>query len=218
MYFENRRVAGDILAGQLFDEYRWEDCAIIALNSGGVLVAEPIAEKLHSVLTMLLSEEITIPSEDLVLGEISQNGNFVKNRNLSDGQFNEYSRELFNVFEQLKREKIQKINRLIGDGGTISLDLLRGRNIIVVSDGFIDSSTIDVVLDFIKPIEYRRIIAASPVASIKAVDRLHVSADEIHILDVKNNYLDTNHYYDDNNVPPLKDVINKISNIVLNWK
>ena len=203
MYFENRRVAGDILADQLFDEYRWEDCAIIALNSGGVLVAEPIAEKLHSVLTMLLSEEITIPSEDLVLGEISQN---------------EYSRELFNVFEQLKREKIQKINRLIGDGGTISLDLLRGRNIIVVSDGFIDSSTIDVVLDFIKPIEYRRIIAASPVASIKAVDRLHVSADEIHILDVKNNYLDTNHYYDDNNVPPLKDIINKISNIVLNWK
>ena len=153
-----------------------------------------------------------------MLGEISQNGNFIKNRNLSDGQFNEYSRELFNVFEQLKREKIQKINRLIGDGGTISLDLLRGRNIIVVSDGFIDSSTIDVVLDFIKPIEYRRIIAASPVASIKAVDRLHVSADEIHILDVKNNYLDTNHYYNDNNVPPLKDVINKISNIVLNWK
>ena len=209
MYFENRRVAGDILADQLFDEYRWEDCAIIALNSGGVLVAEPIAEKLHSVLTMLLSEEITIPSEDLVLGEISQNGNFVKNRNLSDGQFNEYSRELFNVFEQLKREKIQKINSLIGDGGTISLDLLRGRNIIVVSDGFIDNSTIDVVLDFIKPIEYRRIIA---------VDKLHVSADEIHILDVKNNYLDTNHYYNDNNVPPLKDIINKISNIVLNWK
>ena len=79
MYFENRNSAGNILAEQLFEKYRYEDCAVIALNEGGVLVGEPIAAALHSVLTLLLSEDVEIPGESLSLGNVSQNGNFLKN-------------------------------------------------------------------------------------------------------------------------------------------
>lgn len=218
MYFENRNSAGEILAEQLFEKYRFEDCAIIALNEGGVLVAEPIAERLHSVLTLLLSEEVEIPGENLTLGNVSQNGNFIQNSFMTQGEFEGYRNEYFGFFEQEKVQKMRKINQLLGDGGTISLDLLRNRHIILVSDGFTDKTSLDIVFDFLKPIDYKSIIAASPVSSVEAVDRLHIAVDEIHILDVKANYLSTDHYYDENEIPPREEIVKKINNIILNWR
>ncbi|MDO4872308.1 MAG: hypothetical protein Q4A27_02690 [bacterium] len=218
MYFENRNLAGNKLADELFEKYRFEDCAVIALNEGGVLVGEPIAACLHSVLTLLISEEIEIPGESLVLGSVSQNGNFLQNSFMSNGEFEGYRDEYFGLFEQQKREKFQKINRLIGDGGTIELDLLRGRNLILVSDGFTDKTSLEVVFDFIKPIDHQKIIAVAPVASVEAIDRLHIQVDEIHILDGKANYISTNHYYDENEIPNREEIIKKINDIILNWQ
>lgn len=218
MYFENRKSAGEELARELVEKYRFEDCAVVALNDGGVLVGEPIAESLHSVLTMILSQDIEIPGESLTIGGVSQNGNFVQNSFLTSAEINNYSSEFFGYFEQKKRESFQHLNRLLGDGGTVNLDLLRERVIILVSDGFTDQSSIDVALDFLKPVKIKKIIAVAPVASVAAVDRLHISVDEIHILDVKSNYLKTDHYYDENNLPDQKELIRKINDIILNWR
>lgn len=218
MYFENRNSAGNLLAEQLFEKYRFEDCAVVALNEGGVLVGEPIAAALHSVLTLLLSEEVELAGQSLILGSVSQNGNFVRNSFMSNAAFEGYIAESFGAFEKDRFEKFQKINRLLGDGGTISLDLLRNRNIILVSDGFAERATLDVVLDFLKPIDYKKLIVAAPVASVEAIDRLHISADELHILDVKANYFGANHYYDENELPSREEVIKKINEIILNWR
>ena len=59
---------------------------------------------------------------------------------------------------------------------------------------------------------------ATPVASVQAVDKLHMLADELHILDVKDNYLGTDHYYNNNTVPSHEETIDKINKIVLNWR
>lgn len=64
MYFESRIQAGALLAEKLMD-YRYENCAVIALGEGGVLVGEQIAVQLHCVLMMLLSEGIEVPGEGL---------------------------------------------------------------------------------------------------------------------------------------------------------
>jgi predicted phosphoribosyltransferase len=61
-------------------------------------------------------------------------------------------------------------------------------------------------------------VIAAPVASVQAVDKLHMLADELHILDVKENYLDTNHYYNQNTIPSHEETIAKINKIVLNWR
>ena len=73
-------------------------------------------------------------------------------------------------------------------------------------------------LDFLKPIRILRLVVASPVASVAVVDRLHITADELHLLDVKENFLGVDHYYEDNNVPTLQQSIDKISQIILNWR
>ncbi|MBC7564962.1 phosphoribosyltransferase, partial [Candidatus Saccharibacteria bacterium] len=56
MYFESREEAGIKLAILLFEKYRYENCAVVSLSDGGVIVGEQIASALHSVLTMLLVE------------------------------------------------------------------------------------------------------------------------------------------------------------------
>jgi predicted phosphoribosyltransferase len=87
-----------------------------------------------------------------------------------------------------------------------------------VADGIDSGAAIDVALDFLKPIRIQRLVVATPVATIPAVDRLHMAADELHILDVKENFMGTNHYYEQNDIPSHEDTIAKINQIVLNWR
>jgi len=218
MYFESRIHAGQQLAAQLLERYRYENCAVVALSDGGVIVGEQIAASLHCVLTMLLVEEIEVPGESLSFGGVSQSGNFTYNSDFSSGEINEYTSEFHGYLEEQKRQAFQRINRLVGDGGLIDTDLLRDHTIILVNDGFADSGVIDVALEFLKPIRINRLVIAAPVASGGAVDRLHVAADELHILDVKTNYFDTNHYYTNNDIPSHEQTVERINKIILNWR
>ncbi len=218
MYFRNRNEAGMQLAAELIERYRYEDCAVVALNDGAVLVAEPIATGLHSVLTMLLIENIEIPGEGLTIGGVSQAGTFTYNGMLSAGEVEGYRQEFFGYFEEQKREAMSRINRLLGDGGLIDKDLLRGRNIILVSDGFQDAASLDVALDFLKPIRTKKLVIATPTASVPAVDRLHLFADELHVLDVKANFMGVDHYYEENDIPSHEDTVKKINDTILNWR
>lgn len=218
MYFEDRTKAGEILAAQLLEKYRYEDCAVMALSDGAVLVGEPIAVALHSVLTMLLIESIEIPGEGINLGGLNQSGTFTYNGMLSAGEIEGYRQEYFGYFEEQKRESMMKINRLLGDGGLVDKNLLKGRTVILVSDGFHDAASLDVALDFLKPITINRLVVATPTASVSAVDRLHITVDEMYILDVKANFMGVDHYYDNNKIPSHEATVQKINDIILNWQ
>lgn len=218
MYFESRQQAGAMLAEKLFSQYRYENCAVVALNDGGVIVGEQIASWLHCVLTMLISEAIPIPGEGIDFGAVSQTGQFSYNSSFSPGEVYEYSSEFHGYLEDQKRETYQRINRLLMDGGTISTDMLQGRVIIVVADAISSVTVLDVLLAFIKPIRYSRLVVAAPTVAIEVVDKLHLQADELHILDVRENFITANHYFENNDLPAHEDIINKINTIVLNWR
>jgi len=218
MYFESREQAGVKLATDLVARYRYENCAVVALSDGGVIVGEQIAAALHSILTMLLVENIDVPGENMSFGAISQNGSFTYDGSFSQGEIDEYASEYHGYLEEQKREAFQKINRLLGDGGLINNDMLRDHVVILVADGLNSGAALDAAVDFLKPIRIARLVIAAPVASIQAVDKLHMLADELHILDVKDNYLDTDHYYEKNTVPSHEETVAKINKIVLNWR
>ncbi len=218
MYFESRAQAGQLLAAELAETYRYEDCVVVALSDGAVQVGEQIAQTLHCLLTMLVSEDIAVPGEGVSFGGVSQNGTFTYNGQFSSGEIEEYTSEFHGYLEEQKREAFQKINRLLGDGGLIDDDMLRDHVVIVVADGLDNSAALDVMLDFMKPIRVRRLVVATPLATIPAVDKLHVAADEVHVLDVKENFMGINHYFEQNDVPTHEETIAKINQIVLNWQ
>ncbi|HSX28048.1 MAG TPA: phosphoribosyltransferase family protein [Candidatus Saccharimonadales bacterium] len=216
MYFTNRADAGRQLAEQL-QQYRYENSVVVALSEGSVLVGEVIAAALHCILTLLLAEDVNVPGEPMAIGSVDQNGGFSYNSDLSSGEVDEYQSEFFNYIEGQKLERFHHLNQLLGDGGVIDRSLLLDQNVILVSDGLKGGAILDAAANFLKPIRMHKLIIATPLASVKAVDRMHIMADELHVLSVTDNYLDTNHYYDDNVIPGRDEILAKIRQIILNW-
>ena len=74
MYFASRLQAGRMLAAQLAPKYRYENCAVLALNDGGAMVGAQIASQLHCVMMLLLSSEIKLPLEPDAIAGITSGG------------------------------------------------------------------------------------------------------------------------------------------------
>jgi predicted phosphoribosyltransferase len=217
MYFHSRAEAGQKLASEL-QHYRFESVAVVALSDGAAVIAEQIAVSLHSILTMLLSNSVDIPGERQSIGTVTQDGSFVYNTALSAGEVDEYYSEFHGYIEDQKREKFSYLNRLLGQGGLIDAALLREHVIILVSDGFKHGTTLDAAAEFFKHIKISKLVVVTPIASVQAVDRMHIIADELHCLSVTDNYISTNHYYDINDVPSHEEIVAKINDIVRNWR
>lgn len=217
MYFHSRVDAGEVIAAQL-QQYRYENCAVIALGYNAVLVAEPIAARLHALLGLFITEKVSVPGEGLTYGTIDQTGGFSYNRSMSEGEREDYYGEYHGYIDEQKRESYARINRLLASGGMLEPAVLREHVIIVVADGLKDGQKIDAVSEFLKPIKVKRLIIVVPIASVAAVDRMHIVADEIHCLAVTENYFNASHYYDVNEHLTHDQAISKVKNIVLSWQ
>ena len=217
-YFPSRSYAGNLLADQLEKKYRYEDCAVLALGDGAVMVGADVAKRLHCVLNMLLSAAIHLPRETEALATINNFGGVTFNDKYSPGELEELKAEFFNYIEQQKLEKKFEMNELLGDGGVLSADQLRNRNVIVVSDGLMSGFSMRAAADYLKPIKIQRMIMVTPFASVGAVDQMHILADELICLNVIEDIISIDHYYDDNTLPSHDAIIDILSRIVLNWK
>lgn len=218
MYFASRLQAGRMLAAKLIPKYRYENCAVVALNDGGVMVGAQIASELHCVLNMLLMSEITLPREPDAVATITAEGTFSYNPQFSSGEVDELVSEYRGVIEEEKLTKLHEMNQLLGSGGLIRKDMLRGHNVILVSDGLRGGFLLDAAAEFLKPISVERLIVATPLADVAAVDKMHILADEIICLDVIEDTFELGHYYDKNDVPDHETVVKTIESIILNWK
>lgn len=218
MYFASRVQAGRMLASRLYDHYRYENCAVVALNDGGVVVGAQIASQLHCVLQMMLASEIMLPREQAGVGSVSAEGGFTFNADYSAGEIEEIQSEFRNYLEEQKLTKLHEMNALLGDGGLMRRDLLAGHNIILVADGLRGGSVLAAAELFLKPIKIERLIIATPMADVSALDRIHVMADEIHCLSVIDDTFELNHYYEKNDIPDHKTIIKTIEQIILHWK
>lgn len=217
-YFANRTQAGDLIADQLEKAYRYENCAVLALGDGAVLVGAEIAKRLHCVINMLLSSAIQLPRELEVLASIDNFGGVTFNPTYSPGELEEIKAEYFSYIEQQKLQKLFEMNKLLGQGGVLNVDQLRGQNVIVVSDGLSNGFSMRAAADFLKPIKMQRLIMVTPFASVSAVDQMHMLADEIVCLNVIEDIISIDHYYDDNTMPSHEDTVRVLEDIVLRWK
>lgn len=218
MYFSSRMQAGRMLAEKLKPKYRYENCAVVALDDGGVVVGAQIASQLHCVLTLLNSASIHLPMEPEAVAGITSEGVVTYNPFYSSGEMDEILSENRGFIEQEKLRYIHELNHLVSASGTVDKRLLKGQNIIIVSEGLKTSFTVELAYEFLKPVAVDKIIFAVPLASVSAVDRMHILGDEIYCLDVIEDYRDNDHYYDKKDVPSHERIMKIIEKIVLNWK
>jgi predicted phosphoribosyltransferase len=218
MYFKSRVDAGHLLAAEIVKKYKNEKCAVVALSDGAVMVGAQIAMELHCVLTMLLTDAIQLPHENTAIAGINQDGSFTYNNFYSPGEIEDFVSEYHSFIEQEKMAKMREMHRLEGRGGLIRKELLRGHNVILVSDGLSNGFSLDLAAEYMKPIKTKRLIMATPMASVPAVDRMHILADEIYCLNVIEDYITTDHYYETQDVPSHDAVVKTIEQIVSHWK
>ena len=217
MYFASRLQAGRMLASQMSGKYADKDCAVVALSDGGVIVGAQIALALHAPIGMLLADMIELPRELTAIAGITQDGAFSYNQAYSDGEIEEIVSEYRGVIEQQKLEKLHDMHRMLGKDGLIREDYLKNHHIILVSDGLLSGFSIDLALQFLKRISIKSIVVATPFASVPAVDRMHILADDIYCLNVLENYISTDHYYDSQDVPEHEIIIAKLEKITREW-
>ncbi len=207
-----------MLASQLATKYSEKQCAVVALSDGGVMVGAQIAQELHCVLTLLQSADITLPREPEAIAGITAGGKVAYNHSYSDGEIAELTSEYFGYIEEQKLTRMHDMNQLVGSTGTISKELLKNHNVILVSDGMKTGFAVDLAAEFLKPIELEKFIVATPFAGVQAVDRMHVLADDLYCLNVIADYIDTDHYYDQQDVPDHETVLKVIEQLVLQWQ
>lgn len=217
MYYPSRAVAGQKLAQEL-QKYRFEDTVVISLNDGGVVIGAHISAELHCPLLFLLMRDITLPGEISALGVVDQNGGFTYNDMFSAGELEAMASDYHTVIEQEKMNKRHDINRLLGDGGLMDVDMVRDRNVILVADGFLNGTSLLAAMNFLKPIRTKKVIVATPFATIDAVDKMHILADELHVLSVYDGTFGLDHYFEENDVPSQEDIVKILNEAILKWK
>lgn len=218
MYFSSRMQAGRMLASMMEPDYRYENCSIVALDDGGVVVGAQIAMRLHCIITMMVMQEITLPRELKPIAGIGSGGKFTYNREFSDGEIDEMVSEYHGYLEEERLHKFQELNRLLGSDGLMSTKILKHHTVILVSDGLQSTIELDMAAELIKPIAIDKLIVATPFASVPVIDRVHVMADAVFCLDVIDEPFETAHYYDKNDIPDHNKIIKTIENIILKWK
>lgn len=216
MYFENRAEAGRKLAAKL-EKYKSQHIAVVALGPGASIVAAQVAMKLHANLFMYLIKDIVLPGELEAFAGLGSGDVFTYNQVMTPSELEELTAEYHSYIEQMRLERMHELHMLLGDGGEIDKDLLRHRTVILVADGLSNGFSLDVAAAYLKTVAITKLVIATPVASIPAVDRMHLIGDEICCLSVRDNYLGADHYYDENYIPDIPGILKMMRNIAINW-
>ncbi len=217
MYYKNRAEAGRQIAAQL-SKYKAQNIVVIALDEGSSIVAAQIAMKLHANMVLYLIKNIYLPGENQAIGGLSATGTYALNDYFSAGELEDLTTEYHNYIDQRRMEANHELHMLLGRDGEIDKKLLRHRVVIVVADGMATGFALKICADFLKTVAIKKVVAVTPVASVQAVDRMHLIADEICCLSVTPNFMGPDHYYDDNIIPGIDGVLKIMRNITLNWE
>jgi putative phosphoribosyl transferase len=209
--------AGRLLSAKLVRKYRHEECAILALDDGGVIIGAQLANKLHCIMMLLMTDEIRLPLEPDAIAGITSSGEFAYNTRYSTGEIEELALEYRGLIEQEKLASMHELNRILSRGSVVNKRLLKNKVIIIISEGFKSGFPLDLALAYLKSVNFKKLVIATPLASVESVDRMHVAADEIYCLSVVGDYIDTNHYYDKLDIPDHDSIVRTLKEVLLRW-
>lgn len=216
-YFQSRKQAGELLAEKLA-KYRYEDVIVLSLSEGGVVIGAEIAEELHALIAMLLTKDVYLPDGRTLVGVVNEQGGFVYNEAFSSGEIEEFESEYHEIIQTAKFNALHELHVALGQGGILSKEYFRNRVVICVSDSAFNGLAFNIAYDFLKTVKIQKLVMVTPVATIQAVDRMHVLADEIDILSVTESPQNIEHYYEDAVVPDRTKIIEILNDIVLRWR
>lgn len=173
--FEGRIQAGHLLSMELID-LRDKNAIVLGIPRGGIIVARELASKINADLDIVLSRKMGTPGEsELAMGALAEDGTVFLNNNvvrMLDITDNDIEEE-----KNRQMREIQRRDRLIR--GVLPKTPLKDRIVVVTDDGLATGATMQAALWAVRQENPQKLIAAIPVASAEALERIATDADEI---------------------------------------
>jgi putative phosphoribosyl transferase len=182
--FADRKAAGITLSEALQARRLAAPVMVLGLPRGGVLVAFQVALVLSAPLDVLVVRKVGAPNDpELAIGAIAAGGVTVQEPHLAA-----YLRRQGTSFERLaqrecaelaRRERVYRAER--------PALKLGGHAVVLVDDGVATGCTMIAAIRAARRSGAARVIAAAPVASEEAADRIGSEADESLFLNIPTN-------------------------------
>ncbi|MBD2388434.1 phosphoribosyltransferase [Cylindrospermum sp. FACHB-282] len=176
MLFQDRKLAGQLLAGKLAVYANVPDVVVLGLARGGVPVAFEVARAINAPLGVLVVRKLGVPNhQELAMGAIAPGGVRVLNEQII-WEENISDQAIARIALQEQRE-LERRERLY-QGDRPSPDL-QGRIVILVDDGLATGATMLAAIVALRKQQPARIVVAVPVAASPTYHELAPSVDEI---------------------------------------
>lgn len=177
--FKNRAAAGEELARWLLGRSWSAPVVVLGLARGGVAVAQRVAARLHAPLDVLVVRKIGVPWQpELAMGAIAPGGVVVRDDTMFGlsgdlaGADAEFDRAV-----QVERTELERREHVYRSG--LPALELKGMTALLVDDGLATGSTMLAAIQAARRAGATKVIAAVPVASREAVQRIQGAADEV---------------------------------------
>ncbi|WP_193197409.1 phosphoribosyltransferase [Nostoc sp. MG11] len=176
MLFKDRRLAGQVLAGELTAYINRSDVLVLALPRGGVPVAFEVAKALNAPLDVLVVRKLGVPDhEELAMGAIASGGVRILNEHIvKEVKISDETIARIAVQEQRELERRERLYR--GDKPDADLS---GRIVILVDDGLATGATMWAAIVAVRKQQPAKIIVAVPVAALETCEALEAEVDEM---------------------------------------
>jgi putative phosphoribosyl transferase len=179
--FKDRFAAGEILAS-VIGKYKNDRDAItiIGIARGGVIVADPIAERLDADFDIVVPRKLRSPhNSENAIGAIMHDGSVYLDTSTLEIQSN-ISNE---YIDMEKLEQKGEIERRLNMYRPYPREYkIRDRTVILVDDGIATGATMTAAARWVGKQEAKRLIIAAPVAPKQVVERLKNEADQIEVV------------------------------------
>jgi putative phosphoribosyl transferase len=192
--FRDRFAAGQILSS-LLGKYKddRDGITVIGIARGGVVVADPIAEKLNADLDIIVSRKLRSPyNSENAVGAIMHDGSVYLDASTSKTQ-SDISNEYITIEKLEQRKEIERRLRIYRP---IPKEYkIKDRTVILVDDGIATGATVTATARWIRKHAPKQLIIASPVAPKNVVKTLKDEVDEIEVIRTPSNFKAVEQFY-----------------------
>lgn len=179
--FNDRRQAGEILAGMLL-EWRDSDALVLGIPAGGIPVAAVLAERLKLDLGVAVASKVLLPwNTEAGYGAVAFDGStwinpdYVALYGLSDA--------VVEAGVQQARAKVERrVQRFMK--GQLADDL-RGRKVILVDDGLAAGSTLRAAIEAMRKAGVQALLVAVPTAHTRSAEEISALVDGLYVANLR---------------------------------
>ncbi len=170
--FSDRNEAGKLLSEKLAD-LKGQNCLILAIPRGGVVIGDQIASSLDCKLDVIVSKKINPPNHpEYAIGAIMPDGTIHWNQDMSQYLNHPY---FVNEINEKKNEAQRQLEEFRGN----STYELKDKTVILTDDGIATGATVFVILKWLAKNNPAKIIVASPVIPTSTYEQLKKMSDRM---------------------------------------